>query len=383
MPDGTAMWYNRYLESCWDDILDQGRVLVLHGPRRVGKTSLIEKYLSTYKGNLFKSTGEDLSLHEVFRAQSITKLQSFFHNYELVFIDEAQQIPKVGLGLKMLVDHVPHVRVIASGSSSFDLSNKLGEPLTGRQRIRLLYPLSMYELLPQLGGMQVHQRLEEFLIFGSFPEILDKPTIDDKVEYAKTLRDSYLLKDLLILENLKNSTKIVDLLKLLAFQIGKEVSSAELGNSLGMSKNTVERYLDLLEKVFIIIRVRGFSRNLRKEIAKTSRFYFWDNGIRNAIVNNFSSLKNRSDQGMLWENFLFIERQKLNAYTRRFANYYFWRTYDRQEIDYIEESGGELHGYDFKWDDKPVKPPKLWLNTYENSFFQAITKENYLEFITA
>lgn len=376
------MWYNRYLEPLWDNVLEKGRVLVVHGPRRVGKTSLVEKYLSTFEGKIFKSTGEDLSLHELFTARSITKFQSLFGHYDLVFIDEAQHIPNVGLGLKMLVDHLPKVRIMASGSSSFDLSNKIGEPLTGRQRIRLLYPLSMYEMIQQFGGMELHQRLEEFLIYGTFPETLTRPTIIDKIEYIKTLRDSYLLKDLLMLENLKNSTKIIDLLKLLAFQIGKEVSSTELGNTLGMSKNTVDRYLDLLEKVFIITKVRGFNRNLRKEVAKTPRYFFWDNGIRNAIINNFNSLQTRDDVGMLWENFLFIERQKRNAYARHYANIYFWRTYDRQEIDYVEESGGVLHGYEFKWGNKKVRPSKLWLDTYANSTFNVINKENYIDFLT-
>ena len=376
------MWYTRYLESRWDKILQKGRVLLLYGPRRVGKTCLIEKYLSNYKDRFFQGTGEDFSIQELFEQRSVAKLQSFFQKYDLVFIDEAQHIPQVGLGLKMLIDHVSTIKVIASGSSSFDLSNKLGEPLTGRQRIRLLYPLSMFELAKQLGGMALYQRLDEFLIFGSFPELLNKKSPDDKIEYLTTLRDSYLLKDLLVLENLKNSTKIIDLLRLLAFQIGKQVSSTELGNALGMSKNTVDRYLDLLEKVFVIKKVRGFSRNLRKEIAKTSRYYFWDNGIRNAVINNFNSLKNRDDHGMLWENFVFIERQKFNAYTRNYPNIYFWRTYDRKEIDYIEEQGGALRGYEFKWSDKPIKAPQLWFDTYKNASFQTITRDNFLEFVT-
>jgi predicted AAA+ superfamily ATPase len=348
----------------------------------VGKTSLIEKFLAAYEGHVFKSTGDDLSLHELFQARSVSRLQTFFSHYDLVFIDEAQQIPQIGLGLKMLVDFVPHLRIIASGSSSFDLSNKLGEPLTGRQRIRLLYPISMHELLPQLGGMKLDQHLEQYLIYGTFPEILNKRSHDDKVEHLNTLRDSFLLKDLLMLENLRNASKIIDLLQLLAFQIGQQVSSTELANSLGMSKNTVDRYLDLLEKVFIIIKVRGFSRNLRKEVTKTSRYYFWDNGIRNAIISNFNFLKTRNDLGMLWENFLFIERQKSNAYRRRYPNFYFWRTYDRQEIDYVEESGGNLYGYEFKWRDKTVKAPRLWLEMYQNSTFKTINKENYIDFVT-
>lgn len=376
------MWFTRYLQQDFNTLLEKGRVLVLYGPRRVGKTSLLEKLLPAYKGNVFSSTGDDLSLHDVFRSRNISKLKSAFQKYDLVFIDEAQNIPEIGLGLKMLVDHVPHIRVVASGSSSFDLSNRLGEPLTGRQRVRHLYPISMYEFAQQFGGMDFYLRLEEFLIFGTFPEVLNKSSNEDRIEHLITLRDSYLLKDLLMLENIKNSAKIIDLLQLLAFQIGKQVSSTELGNALGMSKNTVDRYLDLLEKVFIIKRVRGFSRNLRTEIAKLPRYYFWDCGLRNAIVNNFNLLKYRDDKGMLWENFLFIERQKLNEYTHHYANTYFWRTYDRKEIDYIEESGGELHGYEFKWGDKKVAAPKIWLQTYDKSFFETINKENFLEFIT-
>lgn len=376
------MWFHRYYESVLDDYLKPGKVFVLYGLRRAGKTSLIEKYLSGCSEKYFKGTGEDLILKEIFESQSVQRIKSSFQAYDLVVIDEAQHISNIGLGLKILVDSMPSIKVIASGSSSFDLSNKLGEPLTGRQRIGVIYPLSMLELSEQFGPMEIQTRLDEFMVFGTFPETLNIQSDLEKVEYLSTLRDSFLLKDLLVLESIKNASKLTSLLKLLAFQIGKKVSITELSNTLGLAKHTVERYLDLLEKVFVIKRVGGFSRNLRKEITKTFRYYFWDNGIRNALINNFNHLDSRDDIGMLWENFIFSERLKRNTYKRRYANYYFWRTYDRQEIDFIEEYGGELAGYEFKWAAKEAKKPKLWLDTYDKSHFETINKANFLPFIT-
>jgi len=376
-----AMWYQRYFENVINDYLQPGKVFVLYGLRRTGKTSLIKKFLANYSGKYFMGTGEDLQLQEIFSSQSVRQISSFFDGYDLVIIDEAQHIPNVGLGLKLLIDHQPSLKVIASGSSSFDLSNKLGEPLTGRYRLVLLFPISMLEVKQQFGAMEVVQRLNEFLIFGVFPEVLNAKKDIEKIEYLSTLRDSYLLKDLLILENIRNALKLTNLLKLLAFQIGNEVSLNELSKSLGIAKHTVERYLELLEKVFIIKRVGGFSRNLRNEITKTYRYYFIDNGIRNAVINNFNQLTSRDDVGKLWENFIFSERIKRNAYLKLFSNYNFWRTYDRKEIDFIEEHGGQLRGYEFKWSDKKAKAPKLWLETYQGSSFETINRSNFLEFV--
>lgn len=376
------MWYQRFYENKIESYLTPGKVFILYGIRRAGKSSLIRKFLSNYSGKYFSGTGEDMTLQEIFQSQSVARITSSFKGYDLIFIDEAQYIPQIGLGLKILVDHVPELRVIVSGSSSFDLSNKLGEPLTGRQRIAQLYPISMQEMIEQFGPMEVTQRLAEFLVFGTFPETLNLETEKEKMEYLATLRDSYLLRDILILENIKNSVVLLNLLKLLAFQIGREVSLNELGNSLSISKHTVERYLDLLEKGFVIKRVGGFSRNLRKEVVKTCRYYFWDNGIRNALINNFNHLDSRDDLGMLWENFMVTERLKRNTYLRHYANYYFWRTYDRKEIDFVEEYGGELWGYEFKWGDKLAKVPKGWLETYENAHFETINRGNFLEFLS-
>jgi hypothetical protein len=376
------MWYQRYFENRLDSLLTEGKVFVLCGLRRVGKTSLIQKYLSNYQGRYFFGTGEDMPVADIFASQQVARISNSFAGYDLVVIDEAQFIPNIGLGLKLLVDSTPQIKVLASGSSSFELTNKLGEPLTGRQRVGMIYPMSLLEIADQFGPMEINQRLEEFMIFGTFPEVLTTKNEQDKIEYLVTLRDSYLLKDLLIFDTIRNSTKLHGILKLLAFQIGKEVSLSELGNALELSKQTIERYLDLLEKAFIIKKIGGFSRNLRKEVSKTSRYYFWDNGMRNALINNFNHFESRDDLGMLWENFMVIERLKRNSYKQHYCSTYFWRTHEPKEIDYIEEYGGELWGYDFKWGTKPAKIPKIWLDTYQNSHFKTVHRANFLEFVT-
>ena len=353
----------------------------MYGPRRVGKTELIRKIISNFQGKIYSGTGDNQELRELIASQQLGKLSAAFGNYGLIFIDEAQRIPEVGLGLKLLIDQFPDLIIIVTGSSSFDLSNKIGEPLTGRSNIRILFPLSVYELYQQFGGMEIIQMLDELLIFGAYPEVLNSDLMDEKTEYLLSIRDSYLFKDVLELENLRNPAKLTDLLKLLAFQIGNEVSLNELSNQLGIAKQSVERYLDLLEKTFIIKKVGGFSRNLRKEVVKTARYYFWDNGIRNAIINNFNPLSQRNDTGMLWENFMFMERLKTKEYKRIFANNYFWRTYDRQEIDLVEEREGKLFGYEFKYSPRKIKAPKAWSETYPESEFAVVSKDNFLEFL--
>jgi len=320
-------------------------------------------------------------VRELLSAQKLSQLQSAFGSYQLVFIDEAQRIPEIGFGLKLLIDHFPEMIILVTGSSSFDLSNKIGEPLTGRNMLRILFPVSVLELNEQFGGMYVLQKLEELLVYGAYPEVLNASSLYDKKEYLMSIRDSYLLKDVLELENVKNPSKLNDLLKLLAFQIGQEVSLNELSNNLGIAKQSVERYLDFLEKTFVIKKVGGFSRNLRKEIVKTARYYFWDNGIRNALINNFNPITQRDDLGMLWENFLFMERLKTKSYSRIFSNDYFWRTYDRQEIDLVEDRDGKLYAFEFKWNPKNVKAPKAWQDAYPDAEYQVVSKENFLEFL--
>lgn len=375
-------WLTRYYEAALPHLLSPGKVLVLYGPRRTGKTSLIRNFLKTFKGRYYAGSGEDRPLREVLQSENVQRIVSAFTEYDLVFIDEAQHIENVGQGLKILIDHLPGLNLIACGSSSFELSNQIGEPLTGRHRVAQLFPLSVLELTGQFGGMSVVERLEEYLVFGCYPEILTLPNVSDKKEYLVTLRDSYLFKDILELENLRNADKIFDLLKLVAFQIGRQVSLSELAGALGIAKQTVERHLDLLEKTFVIKKVRGFSRNLRKEVTKTARYFFLDNGIRNAIIQNFNAIDTRDDIGMLWENFLMSERMKKNTYRRDYANMYFWRTYDKKELDLVEERDGKLYGFEFKWGGKKRNVSAAWTGAYPEAEHKTISRDNFLGFLT-
>ena len=374
-------WYKRYLEYTPEFFSKKGKVFVLYGPRRVGKTELLKKLIPSFKGKIYAGTGDNMELREILSSQKLSQFTTSFAQYDLVYIDEAQRIPDIGQGLKLLIDQFPAIQIIVTGSSSFGLSTQIGEPLTGRHITRILYPISVYELYQQFGGIHILEQLENLLIYGSYPEILNTSNHKDKVEYLSTLRDAYLFKDILELENIRNSNKLGDLLRLLAFQLGHEVSLTELGNKLGIAKQSVERYLDLLEKAFIIKKVSGFSRNLRKEVVKSSRYYFWDNGIRNALINNFNPLGLRNDLGMLWENFLFNERLKSKHYKRIYSNDYFWRTYDQQEIDLIEERDGNLFAYEFKYSPRKVKAPKAWEKNYPGATFDVISKDNFLEFL--
>ena len=377
-----------HLQRHWSprlgELLRSGRVLVIYGPRRVGKTRLVTDFRNGFSGGSYQGVGEDAALRDVFLSESVRRIQSTFAGYDLVIIDEAQKVPNIGLGLKLLVDHLPEVAVIATGSSSFELANEVSEPLTGRKTTLLLFPVSILELRDQYGGAHVSERLEELMVFGSYPESLITQNRNDRVRYLHELRDSYLYKDILELENLRSPQKLRDLLTLLAFQIGNEVSLSELGTQLGLAKQTVFRYLDLLEKAFVIKMVRGFSRNLRKEVTKTARYYFYDNGVRNALINNFNPLERRNDVGMLWENLMVMERLKKQHYHDIFCNNYFWRTYDQQEIDLVEERDGNLFGYEFKYTkgNRPPRAPKDWRQTYAEAQYELVTKENFLEFVS-
>ena len=375
-------WITRSIESQFDSILKKGKVLVIYGARRVGKTSVIEKLLKSQKSDVFSGTGDDIDLRNILSSENKARITTSFKGYKIVFIDEAQRIPGIGWGLKLLVDSNPDISVIASGSSSFELLNKVGEPLTGRHTLYTLYPLSLMELSELWGRIHIIQNLTDYLIYGTYPETLNANNYEKKKDYLITLRNSYLFKDILEVENIRNSDKITDLLKLIAFQIGNEVSLNELSGALGIAKQTVERYLGLLAKSFIIYKIGGYSSNLRKEVTKTSRYYFWDNGVRNALVNNFNDPSTRMDMGMLWENFCFTERLKKQAYRKMYSNNYFWRTYDRQEVDLIEDREGKLFGFEFKYNPKKkVKAPKAFLETYSNAQFECITPDNFLEFV--
>lgn len=365
--------------------LQKNKVLLLYGPRRVGKTTLLNELAKDIEGAGEKCkfvSGENLIVQKEISSQSIAGLKGFVGKADVLIVDEAQKVPDIGLNLKLIVDHVPGVKVIASGSASFALAKEVGEPLTGRKKTIHLYTISAKELIEAYDLTYFQEILESNLILGTYPELFTLSSKDDRKEYLRELVDSYLFRDIFELEQIRNPKKIRDLLTLLSFQIGKEVSLSELANSLDLHTDTVYRYLDLMEKSFIIINVRGFSRNLRKEVTKTSRYYFYDNGIRNALINNFNPIDIRNDVGELWENYIIMERIKRQAYQQISSNNYFWRTYDQKEIDWVEEREGILYGYEVKWRAAKGKPPKVWLAAYENARYQVINKDNYLEFIT-
>ncbi|MBU1085534.1 MAG: ATP-binding protein [Candidatus Beckwithbacteria bacterium] len=363
--------------------MDPGKVVVIYGPRRVGKTTLLNQLSKELNSDYLMVNGQERRVKRWLGSQDSLIMRNYLKDKKILLVDEAQYVDQIGLNLKILVDMMPEIKVVATGSSSFELANQVGEPLVGRKWQFILYPLAQLELSLTEDQMQVESNLESRLIFGSYPEVVLTDSYERKKDILDSIVDGYILKDLLVLENLKKEYKLIPLLKLLAFQIGKEVSLSELSNNLNMSFHTVERYLYLLEKVFVIMRVGGFSRNLRKEVNKNSRYYFYDNGIRNAVIENFNDLSLRNDVGQLWENYLFMERLKKRAYIGPRAYCYFWRTYDKKEIDLIEEREGKLFGYEFKWSErKKTKPPKDWLKTYDNASYKVINRENYSEFIT-
>lgn len=357
------------------------KVLIIYGPRRVGKTFLLNNFLSSTKLKYKFVSGDDLDVQTILSSQRIELIKEYTRGYELFVIDEAQKVPNIGMGLKILVDHIEGIKVIATGSASFDLSNKIGEPLVGRSITLKLYPLAQLELLEDFNRHELKEKNWQYLIYGSYPEILVAQSLDEKREYLTGVVNSYLLKDILELEQVKGSKVLLDLLRLVAFQVGSEVSLSELALNLNIDVKTVARYLDLLEKGFILINIRGFARNLRKEIKKYGKYYFYDNGIRNAVISNFNTLDLRDDIGRLWENFLVTERIKKQEYKKIYSNNYFWRTWDQKEIDFVEEREGKLFGFEFKYSSKKVKLPQEFLDTYPNASIEVITKDNYLDFV--
>ena len=375
------MLWPRFYQNL-NDYLEKGKVLVIYGPRQVGKTTLLQNCLRQTPFKFKLDSGDSIAAQEILSSQNFNKILGYAAGYELLALDEAQHIPNVGLGLKILVDQMPELRIIATGSSSFELSGQVGEPLTGRKRTLTLYPFSQIELGRIYNRFELIQKLPEWLVFGGYPAVLTAASKNNKIDKLTELVNSYLLKDILELEKVKGSKVLLDLLRLIAFQVGSEVSLTELGTRLGLDYKTVARYLDLFEKAFVLFNLRGFSRNLRQEVTRKSKYYFYDNGVRNAIIANFNDLALRDDVGKIWENFLVAERLKAQEYKRIYANNYFWRTWDQKEIDWVEEREGKLFGFEFKWGKDKVKPPKDFLETYPNATFKVIDQENYLEFVS-
>lgn len=374
---------NRGVDTAFSKKVLPNKVLILLGARRVGKTAFIKNYLQNIpKTDYLQLNGEDIDDASLLKERSVSNYSRLLANVKLLVIDEAQNIPDIGLILKLIVDSIDGIKIIATGSSVFDLSNKLGEPLVGRKNTIYLFPLAQMEFANYENFKETTQKLGERLLFGSYPELEQYPDWNDKINYIKEIINSYLLKDILVYGGIKQSNKILDLLKLIAYQVGQEVSLQELARQLGISKNTVESYLDLLSKVFVIYKVPGFSRNLRKEITKSNRWFFYDNGIRNGIIGNFTPLDSRTDVGALWENYLASERIKNQNYTQKTVSNYFWRTYDQQELDWLEEENGNLTGFEFKWNEnRKAKIPTAFAKAYPEASFEVISKGNYLDFI--
>jgi len=357
------------------------RVLVIYGPRRVGKTTLLKKYLQAENNRVLYTTGDDIDIRKIYESEQRAKILSFAESYDVIGIDEAQEIPKVGLGTKMIIDEYPEKNIILTGSSSFGLSQEVGAPLTGRHFEILILPLSQSEI--SFGSFELKNHLDDFLIYGSYPEILLENDPKKKELILKELISSYLFKDIMVLDKIKSPDLLLSITKCLAFQVGNEVSYNEIANIVGTNVKTVVRYIDLLEKIFVVKRVRGFSKNLRNEISKKAKYYFLDNGVRNAAISNFNSLENRNDIGAIWENFVFMELYKKSNLAGKFDNFYFWRTHTGEEIDIVIESEGKLFPFECKWNKEKGKTPKLWLENYTDQSvdLEIINKDNYLKFL--
>ncbi len=371
----------RSLQSVILSQLRKGLVIGLFGARRTGKTVLMESVMAALnRKKILLLHGENLDEAEILASQRVSVFKRYFGGYDFLFIDEAQKVPNIGQNLKLMIDTLPGLGIFITGSSALELRNKTGEPLTGRSRFYYLYPFAQSEM--NETPLIVREKLPERLVFGWYPQVVTALTDRERIDFLESIKNGYLLRDILELDNLKDSLFVLNLLRLIAFQLGNDLSVNELANSLHVSRKTVLRYLELLEKSYILFSATGFSRNLRKEFSKSPRYYFWDNGIRNAIISNYNSLNIRDDQGRLWENFCIAERRKYNHYLGKPVNYYFWRTYDQKEIDLVEEAGGALAGFEFKWSDRRTKPPSDFLNAYDGATFSVIDRENYLDFIT-
>lgn len=376
------MLINREIIKTINEELDKpnSKVIVIYGPRQVGKTTLINTILDMRSESHIKINVEQSRYNEIFSSTDLQKMKDVIEEKEILFIDEAQVVANIGVNLKILHDALPHLKIVVTGSSSFEIANKMQEPLTGRIRTYNLYPLSVSELRSVKSRFDLSESREEMLIYGLYPEVYVQGTKRDKVELLLHLSSSYLYKDILQLTNIKHSDKLTKLIQLLALQIGSQVSINKLANALDTSSETIENYIDLLEKCFVLFKLNAYSKNKTKEISKSSKIYFYDLGIRNAVLNNFTPCDSRNDTGAMWENFLMAERMKKLSYDRTFVKQYFWRTYAGAEVDYIEESDGKLRAYEFKMSSKKGKIPTTWANEYGKEYM-TVNVDNWLEWV--
>lgn len=359
--------------------LNDGKAVIILGPRQVGKTTLLKDLFGNDSGTLFLS-GDEQDVRQLFQNITSTRLKAVIGDKQTLIIDEAQRIDDIGLKLKLIADYIPEVRLIATGSSSFELASKVNEPLTGRKWEYRMYPLSFGEMVKEHGLLEEKRLIPHRLVYGSYPEVVTHP--GQEKDLLMMLSDSYLYKDILLLDNIKKSSGLTTLLQALAYQVGSQVSYNELGQTCGMDAKTVEKYITLLEQCFVVFRLGSFSRNLRNELKSSKKIYFYDNGIRNAIIADFSQAESRRDIGALWENYAISERVKQNAYTCHWCNSWFWRTKEQSEIDYIEESDGNLSAFEFKWNPGARhRTPSSFLKAYPGSNLKVITPYNIEDFL--
>lgn len=371
----------RTLQAEIESRLRPNKAILLYGTRRVGKTMLCKAVASSFKGTMQMLNGEDFDVQTMLSTRTIANYRQLFSGLDLLIIDEAQNIPDIGHVIKLIIDEIEGISILATGSSSFELNNRAGFPLVGRSSQLTLAPLSQKEIQQYETPFETRSNLESRLIYGSYPEVINLERHDERAEYLHELVNAYLLKDILSIDGLRNSAKMLRLLQLVAFQVGSEVSYEELGQQLGLSRDTVEKYMTLLSQVFIIYRLGAFSRNLRKEVSKAGKWYFLDNGVRNAVIGDFKPLKSRNDSGVLWENYMISEMLKKNYHSVGHVSHYCWRTYDQQEIDLITENDSMMDAYEFKWGKKTPKAPKAFSSAYPHASFVVVSPENYLDFI--
>ena len=371
----------RMLEKTVKSHLGSGKAIILIGPRQVGKTTLLEGLARSIGKQVLMINCDEPDMRLLLQSKTSSELKTLTGNHSLLIIDEAQRVKNIGISLKLIIDQINDVQLIVSGSSALELANEINEPLTGRKWEFVMYPLSTQEMIAHHSGIEEKRLLPNRLLYGMYPDVINHPGKEKEV--LKNLTDSYLYKDIFSFRDVRKPEVIEKILQALSLQIGSEVSYNEIASLVKSDPMTVSRYIDLLEKTMVVYRLPSFSRNLRNELKKSRKIYFYDNGVRNAIIANFQPLDLRKDTGVLWENFLLSERLKYNHYNALWSNRYFWRTKQRQEIDYIEDRNGKLYAFEFKWNSsKKVKPSSTFINAYPDSEFTLITPDNYHSFIS-
>lgn len=371
---------NRTLEENVGTMIGKQKAIIITGARQVGKSTLLENLLGK-RSDVMWLNGDDADVRQLFETMTSTRIQALLGHAQILVIDEAQRISDVGLKLKLITDQVKRVQVIATGSSSFELTGKINEPLTGRKREFRMFPLTFGEMVKHTNLLEEQRMIPHRMVFGYYPEVVCNPGEERPI--LRELSDSYLYRDILSLDGISKPDKLIRLLQALAYQIGNQVNLSEVGRMVGLDPKTVERYIDILEKSYIIFRLGSFSRNLRNELKNSRKIYFWDLGIRNAVIGNLSQVDSRSDAGALWENFCITERMKALSYRESFARSWFWRTQQQKEIDYIEEEDGAIKAFEFKWNDSKAttRCPSSFASSYPDAEYQVITPSNITDFL--